>query len=194
MSKQVVGDEHRLCTLHVRVARHVGVPRLARADKKSVLHFEHRTGRHEELPLGEQSQIGCHLVVAAPPCMELRPHVPRYLGDPAFDRRVDVFVGRLELEGAFLELLVHTFESSLQDRNFLLVQDARPSQTSDVCTRPFEVVAREKPVERQARRELDERRRSAAPEAAFPQGHRPSWRRAHVVVGRPHRRTKPSAS
>ncbi len=57
-----------------------------------------RTGDLEELPLAPQPEIGGDLIVAAARGVELAAGRPRQLGDPTFDRGVDVLVALDEHE------------------------------------------------------------------------------------------------
>ena len=159
--------------------------------------------------LGEQAQVGGHLVVAAAAGVQLGPGVAGQLGDPPLDGGVDVLVAGLEGEGARRPAPRST-RSRAASRIVGLVRrrGARPRTRPRTWARePGEVVGGQPLVERQAdgegqqllgravRRSGRARASSAARVAdRRARGPRRAWRAAQVSTPRPHSRTKPSAS
>ena len=75
--QQVVGQQHRLRPLQVRVARQVGGARVLGPGEEHALQLRHLAGDRGELALAEEAERGGHLVVAAAAGVELRPRLAR---------------------------------------------------------------------------------------------------------------------
>ncbi len=214
VGQQVMGEQHRLRPLHVGVAGQVDVGRLPGSLGQHVLERHDLLGHADERATAPQAQRRGDLVVAAAPGVQLGPDVADQLGDPALDRGVDVLVARCEHKGARLELLLHDVEGLHQRGHLAVAEDARLAEALDVRARAGQVVAGQRPVERQAHSEcrhgvghagrdptLPERQcspltspASAGGGASTPVRAPGPWRADHVATPRPHSRTNPSAS
>ena len=203
----MVRKQHRLRALEVRVAGHDRVAGFDRPIEQDRLECVDPARRVSALPPDEQAQRGGNLVVPAPARVQLRAALARQLGDTAFDRGVDVFVGRRERERPFGELVLHPVERDDHHRGFLVGEDADAREHRDVGARARDVVGRQPPVEGQALRERHQLLGGSIREATVPQmagsparrgppvAHAaPPCSRAHVSTERPHRRTKPAES
>ncbi len=98
VSKQVVREKNRLGPLHVGVPGQVGVFSGLSSCEEDSLQADDLVGHPVQLATRIETQIRRNLVVAAPPGVELGTDVPRHLGDPTLQRRVDVLVAGLEDE------------------------------------------------------------------------------------------------
>ena len=212
--QQVVGQQHRLRPLHVRVAGQVDVGGLPGPLGQRVLERHDLLGHADERAAAPQAQRRGHLVVAAPPGVQLGPDVAHQLGDAPFDGGVDVLVTGGEDELARGELLLHDVEGLHQGGHLAVGEDARLAQALDVRPRAGQVVVGQHPVEGQADGErghgvghagrdasLPERQCSPLTSPACSGATAPApacapgpWRADHVATPRPHRRTNPSAS
>ena len=159
-----------------------------------------------------QAQVERDLVVAAAAGVQLGAGRARDLGDAAFDRGVDVFVGRRERERARRELLLDPSERGGDDLPLLLVEQPDALEHVHVRARASEVVDREATVVREADGEREQLVGRTLTEPTRPQrlpgrlaGFRSAglrlahaepgpWRRDHVWAERPHSRTNPSES
>ncbi len=96
--EQVMSEEHGLRALHVRVAGQVRVAGGDRPIEEHLLQPDDPRRDGPELALAPEPQRGRHLVVSAPARVELPARGAGDLGDPSFDRGVDVLVRRCEVE------------------------------------------------------------------------------------------------
>ena len=96
VGQEMVGQQHGLGPLEMGVAGQVGVTGLVGPVHQHLLEGEHVAGGDQQLALGEQAQVGGHLVVATASGVQLGPGRTGDLGDPALDHGVDVLVGRDE--------------------------------------------------------------------------------------------------
>ena len=92
VGEQVMSEQHGLRALHVRVAGEVRVARVRRPIEEHLLQRQDARRDDPQLALAPQPQRCRHLVVSAPARVELAARRARDLGDPAFDRGVDVLV------------------------------------------------------------------------------------------------------
>ncbi len=201
VGQQVVGEQHGLGPLQVGVARQIGLSRLLGPGRQYVLEVEDLTSEHVELALGVEPEVRRHLVVAAPPGVELRPDVAGQLRHPPFDGGVDVLVVGREGEAAGVELGLHEVEGVEQGRHLLLGQEFTTTEAAHVGPRAGDVIVGQAAVDVEADRVVHHHVRGAAAQAAVPERHRPvrspprpSWTADQVATPRPQRRTKPSAS
>ena len=118
--EQVVREQHRLRALQVGVARAGDVGRVARRAAAAPL-AARGCAPTCVAPFAPhvQPQVERDLVVAAAAGVQLGAGRARDLGDPPFDRGVDVFVGRRERERARRQLLFDAIERGVDDRPFL---------------------------------------------------------------------------
>ena len=111
MGQQVVGQEDRLGPLEVGVAGQVGVAGFSRPGQQHLLQGDDGLGHLAQRPLGEQAEVGGHLVVPAAPGVEPGADLGRQLGYPALDGGMDVLVAGLEDEAALGQFLLHLAQS-----------------------------------------------------------------------------------
>ena len=150
VGQQVVGQQDRLGPLQMGVAGQVGVPGLPARFEEHLLEVDDPAGPPEQRPLGEQPQVGGHLVVAAAAGVQPAADVAGDLGDPPLDGGVDVLVARLEHEGALGELLLDPVERGQQDPGCRPRRAAPALQTQDMGPAASHVVGGQPPVEGQA--------------------------------------------
>ena len=105
-----MGEEDWLGPLQVGEARQVAGGVGLGALEEHALQHDRLASDGGELALAPQSEVGGDLVVAAPRRVQLGPRCAGELGDPAFDRRVDVLIGGAELEGVAGQLLLDDVE------------------------------------------------------------------------------------
>ncbi len=105
VGQEVVGQEHGLGPLHVGVTGEVDVGGVDGALGQRVLERHDLEGHADQGAAAPQAQRGGHLVVAAPPGVQLGAHVADQLGHAPLNRSVDVLVARGEGEHAAVELL-----------------------------------------------------------------------------------------
>ncbi len=208
VGEQVVGQQHRLGPLEVGVAGQVGLAGGLGQLEQHLLEDEHPTGDPDDLALGEEPQIGGHLVVAAATGVQLRAGRAGQLGDPALDHGVDVLVGRQEVEPLVEQLLLDLVEGRQHLVGLAEAEHTGPHQPPHVGPRTGDVVGREALVEREAHGEGEQLLGRTALEATVPErAHRgpPSSRgafsgsrwaclAAQVWTPRPQSFTKPSES
>ena len=147
-----------------------------------------------------EPQAGGHLVVAAPPGVQLGADLAGELGDPSLDRGVDVLVGRLELERPVGELAVDAVERASRSPR-LRRRRATPARTRPRtwAREPAMSSARKPLVEGRRRGERQQLVGRARLEAAVPERHDA---RAHGSLdllrptsdAEPQSRTKPAES
>ncbi len=173
--QQVVGQQHGLGALHVGVAGQVDVGRIGGPLRQRVLERHDLVGHADEGAPAPQAQRGRHLVVAAPPGVQLGADVADELGDAPLDRGVDVLVARREGEHAGGELLLHHVQRV--DR----VPSTSASERMPTLPSPF-TCARE-PARSSVARTWSKGRLTvnAATSSAIPAAMRPS----HSVMPRP---------
>ena len=94
-----MSEEHRLGTLQVGVAREIADLVGFGAGVQHVLQRHRLAGDRGQLTLAPQTKIGGDLIVAAPCGVQLGASGSGELGDPTFDRRVQVLVRVEEREG-----------------------------------------------------------------------------------------------
>ncbi len=99
----------------------------------------------------EQPHDGDTLVVAAASRVQLRTDRSGDLGDAVLDDGVDVFEGRVELDGSALELRSHLIQRPVERIHLLGVEHVGLRQCPDVCLTVADV------VRRQVRIEMDRR-------------------------------------
>ena len=171
VGQQVVGQQHRLGPLKVGVTRKIDRARCTGPVQEDVLQVHDLRGQHAQLPLGVEAQIGGHLVVAAPAGVQPGPHISGDLGDPPLDGGVDVLVVGGEDEVRRVQLPFHLVQGGQQLGYFGLVQEATPSEATDVGARSGQVVMGQHPVHVQAGRVGHHGVGRAPAESAVPQGH-----------------------
>ena len=124
----MVGQQHRLGPLQVGVARQVDVLGGLGPLEQHLLEIVDPAGHDQQLPLGEQAQVGGDLVVAAAAGVQPGPDLAGDLGDPPLDGRVDVLVAGLEDQGAGGQLVGDPVEGGQQDLGVRSGQDAGRGQ------------------------------------------------------------------
>ena len=154
MGQQVVGQQHRLRPLQVRVAGQVHVGRVGGPLGQRLLQRHDVVGHAHEGAPAPQAQVGRHLVVAAAPGVQLGPDVAGQLGDPALDGRVDVLVAGGVDEHAGGELLLDQIERIDERAHLAVAQDPDLAQPLHVGPRAHQVVEGQDLVVGQAHGEL----------------------------------------
>ncbi len=134
VGEQVVAEVDRLGALQVRVTGHAPIGmRLGQFDQ-----LLHQRAEQAHRPLTAvadvEREVGRHLVVAGTPGVELAPHRPRNLGDPALDRHVYVLVVVEHLEAPFAKLDLDFIEGAQQLCQLLVGE--HPSRPQGTCVRP----------------------------------------------------------
>ena len=104
-------------------------------------------GHLDQGPSTPKAQVRRHLVVAAPPGVQLGPHVAGEFGDPTLHRGVNIFVAFGKDKGPRHELTFDLIERVEQCRHLVLVQDPSLAEPLDVGFRPDQVVVREDLIE-----------------------------------------------
>ena len=154
VGQEVVGQQHGLGPLQVRVAGEVGVAGRLGPGEQRPLEREHRRGHLGQRPLRVEPQVGGDLVVAAAAGVELAAGRAGQLGDAPLDRGVDVLVGRARTRtcpsASSLLDLVERAEDRPTPRRRRGCSAAH--QAPDVGPRPGDVVGREALVVRAGRR------------------------------------------
>ena len=130
---------------------------------------EHQDLGLEGVSAHEHGHVGGHLVVARAGGVQLAPHRPGDLGEPALDRHVHVLVARLDHEAVLVDLRAHGLQALLDPGQVLVRDDPAPRQHPGVRERLLEVVRRQPEVERDRRVQRLEQRVLRISEAA----HRP---------------------
>ena len=126
--QQVVGQKHGLGPLQVGVARQVDVLGGLGPLQQDLLQAVDPAGHHQQLPLGEEAQVGGDLVVAAPARVQAGADLAGDLGDPPLDGRVDVLVRGTEHQGAGGQLVGHPVQGGEQDLGVRVGEDADGGQ------------------------------------------------------------------
>jgi hypothetical protein len=191
VGQQVVGQQHRLGLLEVRVARQVRPTGVVGPGSQGGLQAAHEGRQLGQLPPDPQPQVGGDLVVAAPASVEPGASVAGDLGDPPLDGGVDVLVRGGELEGAAGHLGLDGVEGVEHRCGVGLVEQPDPGQHPDVSPGAGDVLPEHPLVERQAVVEGLEGLCGPLGEPAVPErGHgvspcpsRPAWRRS-ATAGR----------
>ena len=132
VGQQVVGQQHRLRLLEVRVARQVRLADIVGAGRQRRLQAADETRQFGQLPPDPEPKVGGDLVVATPPRVEPGAGVAGQLGDPPLDRRVDVLVGRDEGERAVTHLQLDGVEGGQHCGRVVRVEQADAGQHPDV--------------------------------------------------------------
>ena len=114
MGQEMVGQKDRLRSLHMGVARQVGVPGFASAVEEHLLEGDDAAGYFRQGTLGEQPEVGRHLVVAAASGVQPASDVTRNFCHPALEGGVDVLVVGSVDERALGDLLLDGAESGQQ--------------------------------------------------------------------------------
>ena len=128
--EKVMGEEHRLGPLQVRVAGHGRLAVLLRLLEQSRLHRGERGVELAEHLADVQALVEGDLIVAGAPGVQLAAHRAGQLDQPALDIHVDVFELRAEREAPALELGPHGVESLLDGPALRRVDQARPLERS----------------------------------------------------------------
>ena len=173
--EQVVGEQYRLRVLEVRIAGHHDVEVLVGGVEKDAAQLD--VAGHELLAevLGEQADVGCHLVVAGASGVQ----APAGRADRASERtlhgHVDVLVVDVPGEGVGVDLRGDVGEARV-DRGLVLGRDdALLGEHARMRAAAGDVVGRHVLVDLEARAELLRELVHALLEPAAPQRHRGSF-------------------
>ena len=145
--EQVVGQQHRLRPLHVRVARKVDVAGLAGPLRQHFLEGHDLLRHRDQRAPAPQAEVRGDLVVAAAARVQLRADLARHLGHAPLDSSVDVLVARRERELAVGELLLDDVERIDERAHLAVGDDPGLAEPLDVRARAGEVVPRQLLVE-----------------------------------------------
>jgi hypothetical protein len=170
--QQVMRQVDRLRALQVRVSRHrpveVGLGLVGEHGHQAVDRLDgvQRAGAHEH------RQVGRDLVVARAGRVDLAADAADDLGQPAFDRHVDVLVVGVHLEAAGVDLGANGLEAALELGELAGVDDRAAREHPHVRERLLDVVGGEPEVEADRPVEGVERRVPRPREALGEAGHR----------------------
>ena len=148
MGQQMVREQYRLCTLQVRVSRHRGVADFLSAFKQHPLHRENLLNNHADLALGEQTEVGCDLIVPATSGMKFCACWASKVGHATFDGSMNIFIGWDEDECFVTQFGLDCIESRQHRRTLFFGQNSRSGETPDMRARTREVVGGKSRVER----------------------------------------------
>ena len=153
VGEQVVGQQHRLGPLQVRVARHrrLAVP-LGLRDERALHLDEARVHVVEDLS-EIQALIQRDLVVAGAAGVELAAHRPHDLDEAPLHVHVDVLELAPERERAALQLPANPVEPRQQALQLRLGDQLGPRERARPCRAAGQVMGPQPPVEGQRRRE-----------------------------------------
>ncbi len=153
VGEQVVGQQHRLGALQVRVAGHRRLAVLLGLGDERALHV-HQSRVHvvEDVPEIEPL-VQRDLIVAGAAGVELAAHRPRQLDEAALHVHVDVLELAPEREGAALELAADPVEARQQALELRLGDQLRPRERARPRRASGQIVGPEPPVEGQGRGE-----------------------------------------
>ena len=196
MRQQVVREADGLGALQVRVPGHQRVGVLACPLHQRVDQIARRQGHRSPVPDQPQPQRGDDSVVAGQACSNLGAGIGDPLEQRTLDRRVDVFISRVERESAGGDVPRDAFQGGEDGIGLGIGDEAGAGQGAGMCCKHRAVLVREQPVERQAFGERDQLGRRLVTETAAPElRHRPSpCRSDHTFNGKPHSFTKPAAA
>src|SRR5262249_58829542 len=87
-----------------------------------------------------QPDIQGHLIITAPPCMEFPPKGTYQLGETAFNRHMNIFVGRKKAKPSPIQLGLHRSESANDGPCLPSRQNAGPLQGLGVSNTALNVL------------------------------------------------------
>ena len=169
MRKQVVGQQHRLRPLEMRVARQVHPAGGYGSPQQDVLEVEDAFSNVQQFALQPAPHIGGRLIVATSAGVQLRAGGTRQFGDAPLDGGVDVFVAGHELERARAHLAGNAFQRGEDRPSLRRGDDAHVDEAFHMGHRTRNIVGPQPLVERQALRVRHQFRGRPALEATVPQ-------------------------
>ena len=120
----MMGEEHWLRMLHVRITRQNDVEVLLRLRYERLAQLNVRGHKIARPLLGEQARISADLVVAAAAGVQPLAGIADALGEHAFDGHVDVLVVDVEREVSRLDLALDALKACVNLVGILLRDDA----------------------------------------------------------------------
>ena len=136
----MVGEQHGLCTLEVRVPGHDDLDLLLGAPEQHPLEFEGQGIDPPDRFLQVHARVERDLIVPAPAGVELFPCRTDPLDQPLFNQAVDILEGAVEREGSRLHLLLDLGESLQDEGCFLGADDSLFPEHPAVGHGPFDVL------------------------------------------------------
>ena len=140
MRKEEVRPSDGLSTLKMRVTRHECVDLLPTTGDHDLDEFLEVAFDGLDLVHEPETHIGGDLIVPGPARVQLSTDTANEFGETSLVGGVDVFVIRVNLEGAVLPLLTDLFETSDDNVFFVLAEYARLDEGSGVGLRSTNVL------------------------------------------------------
>jgi hypothetical protein len=143
-------QRHRLRLLQVGVSRQIdpGVEGFLRTREQRSLKASEYRGDFVDFASTDQSDICCHLVVAAAPGVQLGPRRTGQFSDPPLDCRVNVLVTTTKLEGVARNLVFDLIQRAQHCVSLIGREQADVAQHSDMGTGTSDVLAKHPPIKR----------------------------------------------